>query len=547
MILTFYVRVKDHRIQENDTLRITTDPFVIGVLVGFFTFLITFRANFAYGRYWEATTDCHLMLSKWLDSGLALAAFHLQSHQYDAIKPPILGTQDSALGDESRSRARLSEAMTSDQHEMRLNEAIASSEKNVGGMMNFMQKHRRKSVATLARRTSGIKFGSRKASRERLQDLVAEDKRPPQRRTSINAPTSRERFQDLLSDEKSPRVRNKSINADASSEFFSGGFGILRDKKISRHVRTSSKLNGGIDTQEVSLFLQEAAHLLSLLSAVAMATLRHDQKATNLPLTKFKPGEAWPPVDPDDFRPSEASDLPHIFWRATYFVFGLSRSVESRSAYNAARPFQVFGGISDEEVRCLQEARGPYAKVSLCSMWLTEFIARETKAGSTGEVSGPLLSRLFHMVSDGMVGYNQCRKVAYVDFPFPSAQITILFILVIIFVFPLLFFSYVNSLAFACVLNFTTVVCFVGLNEVARELESPFENVPNDIPLTRFQAQFNEALCVMFAGYHPDSWWELPEAIPPSLLVDTVLSDLSEGVDSSRAQAGREEDKAVES
>jgi hypothetical protein len=94
-------------------------------------------------------------------------------------------------------------------------------------------------------------------------------------------------------------------------------------------------------------------------------------------------------------------------------------------------------------------------------MWLTEFIARETKAGSTGEVSGPLLSRLFHMVSDGMVGYNQCRKVAYVDFPFPSAQITILFILVIIFVFPLLFFSYVNSLAFACVLNFTTVVCFV--------------------------------------------------------------------------------------
>lgn len=49
-------------------------------------------------------------------------------------------------------------------------------------------------------------------------------------------------------------------------------------------------------------------------------------------------------------------------------------------------------------------------------------------------------------------------------------------------------------------------MCFFGLHEVSRELENPFQSVPNDIPLNNFQAQFNEALMNMFVGYHPDSW-----------------------------------------
>jgi predicted membrane chloride channel (bestrophin family) len=47
-------------------------------------------------------------------------------------------------------------------------------------------------------------------------------------------------------------------------------------------------------------------------------------------------------------------------------------------------------------------------------------------------------------------------------------------------------------------------MCFTGLQEVSRELESPFLNEPNDIPLNNYQAQFNESLLAMFAGYHPD-------------------------------------------
>ncbi len=61
----------------------------------------------------------------------------------------------------------------------------------------------------------------------------------------------------------------------------------------------------------------------------------------------------------------------------------------------------------------------------------------------------------------------------------------------------------------AAILNFLTAGVFVGLWHVSNELEDPFRNVPNDLPLNRFQAEFNEALVVMFAGYHPESWWDI--------------------------------------
>ena len=51
-------------------------------------------------------------------------------------------------------------------------------------------------------------------------------------------------------------------------------------------------------------------------------------------------------------------------------------------------------------------------------------------------------------------------------------------------------------------LTFFTVLCLAGLHEVARELENPFRNVPNDIPLCTLLAMYNEALVTMCTGYH---------------------------------------------
>jgi hypothetical protein len=80
-------------------------------------------------------------------------------------------------------------------------------------------------------------------------------------------------------------------------------------------------------------------------------------------------------------------------------------------------------------------------------------------------------------------------------------------------VIPVLMLSFIKNAWLGFVLNVATVLCFTGLHEVAREVESPFQNVPNDVPLNNFQAQFNEGLMVMFYGYHPDAYWDVDETM----------------------------------
>ena len=63
-------------------------PYAVGLLIGSITFLIVFRLTQSYGRYWEATTSIYRMMSKWMDAAVHVAGYHMQSTQYDTIKPP---------------------------------------------------------------------------------------------------------------------------------------------------------------------------------------------------------------------------------------------------------------------------------------------------------------------------------------------------------------------------------------------------------------------------------------------------------------------------
>jgi Bestrophin, RFP-TM, chloride channel len=84
-------------------------------------------------------------------------------------------------------------------------------------------------------------------------------------------------------------------------------------------------------------------------------------------------------------------------------------------------------------------------------------------------------------------------------------------VLVIVAFVPVLMLTFVTSQLLGFLLNLLTVMCFAGLHEVARELENPFQNAPNDLPANNLHGQYNEALMSMFTGYHPDAYWEVKE------------------------------------
>jgi len=366
---------------------------------------------------------------------------------------------------------------------------------------------------------------------------------------------------------------------------------VLSSKSLGKLNSSSNSINrsdGGSDGRlkppvenmngRASLFLQEAAHLFSLTSAVCFASLRADLEGCTSPLINYVPGQKFPSVNPDEMKiqiiveedkegklkvekennasltslnlydesddkydekvmkntnnddgnnrdenyrstgtfgsstherdPTTVRIERNSNW-SNFFLFlcGMSRNARQRTIYNASRPFSVLGGISDHELEMLRNARGHAAQHNLCTMWLKEFMTREHLHGSTGNIAPPIMARVYQYLSDGTTCYHQCRKTAFTDFPFPHAQLISFFLLVSIFIFPLLYYEYVENMQIGMVLNFFTTMCFVGLQEVAFELEEPFIRYPNDLPLNNYQAQFNEALISsLYGGFHPDSW-----------------------------------------
>ena len=189
------------------------------------------------------------------------------------------------------------------------------------------------------------------------------------------------------------------------------------------------------------------------------------------------------------------------------YWFWMDRTPERREAMNAQAPLEVIGGVSQGEIDCLQRARGASAKVNLAWIWLMEFITREHLAGSTGAVGPPIISRIYQFLSDGCVGYNQARKISFIPFPFPHAQVSLLALLFLTFAVPFLTLEYVKERWIGSLLTFAVTECLFGLHEVARELENPFRNVPNELPIMKLQAEFNEAVRQIYGGYHPDHFW----------------------------------------
>jgi len=376
----------DSNVDENLKENWLDHPYPFTVLIMAFTFVLTFKASFSYSRYWEACQHVHQMQSKWLDCAMELASFHLQSVAYDDVKPPAFGSYPE-IKSIVRERERLN-VMTTEELNNQLDTVIEGTRpKSMRSRFRFMLR-REKASRNLMGEISNAKS----------QDTSKRGRHGTSR--NINAAI---KTQQVTFAPKSAYAHRRSLESDALGSNAS----TITQVRGGSHVRSVVVMNGGMRHRQPSLFLQEAAHLVSLLSAVALSTLRNDIETAESPLCEFVPGAPWPPVDPDDEDAQVKKQYyttTSMVWQVIRYLFSVSRTEQSRTLYNAARPMRVLGGVSDAEINRLQAARGPLAKVALVSMWLHEFIAREYLAGSTGQVAPPIISRLYQLTSDGMLG-----------------------------------------------------------------------------------------------------------------------------------------------
>lgn len=579
-----YVAVTNEINEDGEREKDVIHPYAVGVLVTSSTFLIVFRLNQSYNRYWEACGNTHQFMSKWMDATTHTCVYHMQCDHYKGIRPPSFFDYPELNN----------LYMTRDRERMNFR-SFHQGDANVGnsghdsenGSRLRNRRHSHTQPQNSQSQTPDIppaqRFGSGNvaSSGENGVSRGGEYGRQTSLGSSLSGEQSRKKQRDEMKDEYIRRSSVKSINhldnaryrrrqlrretwqsnnrtgQSSVSSLYSimsksvgdtNKFNLERNNLYEESVFHefgsepiplvgNPRLDGNwtnyytknpkqplctfmdphrpdnIDPKGFAscqgdrtppLFLQELAHLSSLLSAVALSTLRHDKEGCESPLAIYESGQPWPEVDPN--KDELLKEKSFAIWLKTFFGVGLT--AEERSKHNAAQPLPVIGGVSDAEIRFLQIARGPYAKTQLCFNWLSEFIIREHLAGSLGKVAPPIVSRIFQFLGDGMIYYNHARKIMFIPFPFGHAQLSIFFVYCMIFIIPLLMHEWTNDGLLGGCLTFFTVLCLAGINEVARDLENPFRNFPNELPLVNFQAQFNESLMTMYAGFHPDSFWD---------------------------------------
>lgn len=439
-------------------------PYGVGVLISSISLLIVFRANHGYQRYWNACGDVHNMVSRWLDAATHTGVYHLQQSHYDCIKPPSY-FDNHALNKLNLTRDRDRNFLSDAQMEQ-----------------TYLRRRRNFS-----------------------QSIVALE--IPQSQTEETTEESETVSIDQLLDGGGLDGGWTNLFGDGKSTFCNN------DENDSRNRGKERGFAHHTD-RTPSLFLQELVHLSSLCSAVALSTLRNDADGDQSFFDIYNAGADFPEVDPGKLPRKVRKQIES--WSALRYLFGLDRSRESRTRYNTLRPLPVLGGVSANEIAFLKKAKGSLAKTTLAFNWLSEFIIRENLAGSLGKVGSPTISRVMQFLGDGMLYYNQCRKTAFIPLPYPKAQLAAFFVLSIIVIVPILMYEFTKNIWVGSGLTFLTVTCLAGLHEVSRELENPFKNIPNEIPLVTFQAMFNESLITLYSGYHPDHFWDPDQYIDQS-------------------------------
>lgn len=463
--VAFYVLLQ-YLYEGRDDFDEVDHPYVLGVLITSISFLIIFRANNSYNRYWEACGAVHHMMSKFLDATVHMAAFHMQCSHYDNVKPPSFYEYPEFLKyNLSRDRHPISKQDAEKRQKMSINPMSSKYTKKI---------RRPEAKVHIDRPQDAVDTSVDSGSFDRSRDAI----------TLVGPGRDDGGWDKIIDTDLKPTTNNK-----------------LRTLACTK--RSPTKSLG--DTP--SMFLKELAHLSSLTVAVAFSTLRCNVEDAESPLGVYVGGSEWPAVDPDNLNENEKAEIQQSIYQQLLCFFGMDRSPNYKTKYNSTRPMLVIGGVSENEVKQLQKARGASAKTQLAWYWLSEFIAREHLAGSSGVVGPPIISRLFQFLSDGMIYYNHARKIMFIPFPFPHAQLAVFFVAVVVFTVPFMMHHFTNNKWLAALLTFLVVTCLAGLHEVARELENPYRNVPNDIPLGTLLANYNESLIAMCSGYHPDAYW----------------------------------------
>jgi len=109
-------------------------------------------------------------------------------------------------------------------------------------------------------------------------------------------------------------------------------------------------------------------------------------------------------------------------------------------------------------------------------------------------VAPPILSRAFHELSRGMVNFNSVMKIRNYALPFPIVQMIQCLMIFHACVTPIISSLIMYNWRWAGMLAFSSVFSLWCINYIAMEIEQPFGDHYNNLPVIQMQHEFNKGL-----------------------------------------------------
>jgi len=154
--------------------------------------------------------------------------------------------------------------------------------------------------------------------------------------------------------------------------------------------------------------------------------------------------------------------------------------------------FEIFDidGVDTESLRFLNTAND---KCEVTLQWIQRLIVDSEKNGII-TVAPPILSRVFQEFGRGIVNLNHVRKIAEFPFPFPWPQMITVMLITEWLLTPVLAGTALGSPIWASIVTFFVTFAFWNIHYIAQELECPFGDDANDLPLREMQVDMNRSL-----------------------------------------------------
>lgn len=154
-------------------------------------------------------------------------------------------------------------------------------------------------------------------------------------------------------------------------------------------------------------------------------------------------------------------------------------------------------GFDEFSLEALQSFRHqPKQRKELALQWILNFFCDSMKSRVLA-VPGPVMSRLFAELSNGNLNFEKVVTIGKTPFPFPYAQMITALLLIHLIYTAMIVSALVSSPIWICLLCFISVFTFWCINYIASEIEAPFGEDLNDLPVRELMVEFNNSLLLL--------------------------------------------------